>query len=139
MLGLNGLYDLPDLVNALDESHEHLRGDYAGLLSNAFGSEQSAWPAASPARFDPAALAERVRGGKAPPLVLLEQSAEDQLVPMSQRAQFEAALTQVEGLKVIRGERCSGKHAAAWEEGIMMWESIQDVFQALQGLVLLDE
>jgi len=133
MLGLNGLYDLPDLVNALDEAHEHLHEDYAGLLSNAFGSEQSAWPAASPARFDPVALAERVQGGKAPSLVMLDQSAEDQLVPMGQRAKFEAALTKVEGLQVVRGHRCSGKHAVAWEEGIMMWESIQDVFQALQA------
>lgn len=33
LLGLNGLYDLPALVDGLGASHEHLRGEYETLLS----------------------------------------------------------------------------------------------------------
>ena len=42
LLGLNGLYDLPELVNGLDASHEHLRDDYEMMLSNAFGGDCAA-------------------------------------------------------------------------------------------------
>jgi len=133
LLGLNGLYDLPGLVNRLGASHEHLRGDYEMLLSTAFGADKSKWSAASPARFDPAEIAERVREGKAPRLVELEQSTEDQLVPMNQRDGLEANLSKVSGLRVVEGHRCTGKHAAPWEQGVMIWESLQDVFRLLQG------
>jgi pimeloyl-ACP methyl ester carboxylesterase len=132
LLGLNGLYDLPGLVNGLGASHEHLRDEYEMLLSNAFGADKGKWPAASPARFDPAEIAERVREGKAPRLVMLDQSTEDQLVPMNQRDKLEANLSKVSGLRVVEGHRCSGKHAAPWEQGVMIWESLQDIFGILQ-------
>lgn len=133
ILGLNGLYDLPGLVNALGASHEHLSGDYEMLLSNAFGADKGKWPAASPARFDPAEIAERVRESKAPRLVVLDQSTKDQLVPMNQREKLEATLGKVSGLRVAEGHRCTGKHSAPWEQGVMIWESLQDVFSLLQG------
>lgn len=41
IVGLNGLYDLPDLVYALGASHEHLRDEYEKMLSNAFGAEKT--------------------------------------------------------------------------------------------------
>jgi acetyl esterase/lipase len=132
ILGLNGLYDLPGLVNGLGASHEHLRDDYEMFLSNAFGADKGKWPAASPARFDPADIAERVREGKAPRLVVLDQSTEDQLVPMNQRERLEANLSKVSGLRVVEGHRCTGKHAAPWEQGAMIWESLQDIIRLLQ-------
>ena len=132
ILGLNGLYDLPGLVNGLDATHEDLRGEYEMLLSNAFGADKAKWPAASPARFDPAEIAEQVRETKAPRLVMLEQSTEDQLVPMNQRDRLEANLSKVSGLRVVEGHRCTGKHAAPWEQGVMIWESLQDVFGLLR-------
>ncbi len=134
LIGLNGLYDLPELVTAtgLGESHAHLRDDYEMFLSNAFGADQRAWPAASPARFDPAEVAEQVREGNAPRLVVLEQSAEDQLVPTRQRELLTAKLSEVDGLRVVEGNRCTGKHAAPWEQGDMIWESVQDVLRLLQ-------
>lgn len=71
-------------MSGLGASHEQLRDEYEMLLSIAFGADKGRWPAASPARFDPANIAARVREGKAPRLVVLDQSAEDQLVPMNQ-------------------------------------------------------
>jgi kynurenine formamidase len=131
LLGLNGLYDLPALVNGLGTSHEQLREEYEMLLSNAFGGDQSKWPAASPARFDPARIAELIQEGKAPRLVVLDQSTQDQLVPMNQREWLETNLSKVSGLRSVQGHRCTGKHAAPWEQGIMIWESLRDTLKLL--------
>ena len=132
ILGLNGLYDLPDLVYALGASHEHLRDEYERMLSNAFGREKNSWSPASPARFDPAKISERVREGKAPSLVRLDQSMEDQLVPMIQLEQLRAVLAKVDGMQIFCGDRCTGKHAAPWEQGLMLWDSVKDVLQTLR-------
>lgn len=132
ILGLNGLYDLPALVDGLGESHAHMGADYDRFLSNAFGSDKNRWPAASPARFEPATISERVRAGKVPSLVLLDQSTEDQLVPMNQRERLEACLQRVDGLQTVRGHRCVGRHAAPWEGGGIIWESLLDVLTTLE-------
>ncbi len=134
VLGLNGLYDLTALVHGLGASHEHLRGEYATLLSNAFGGEE-AWPAASPARFDPMGIAQRVNEGKTPRLVVLDESADDQMVPMNQKDSLQATLSKVDGLRVVSGHRCTGKHAAPWEQGIMVWGSIQDILALLRSRI----
>ena len=131
VLGLNGLYDLPALVHGLGVSHEHLRGKYKMLLSNAFGADEDKWPAASPARFDPVKISERVREGKAPRLVILDESTEDQLVPINQKERLKTNLGKVSGLRVIAGHRCTGKHAAPWEQGVMIWDSLQDIVRML--------
>jgi acetyl esterase/lipase len=133
ILGLNGLYDLPALLTGLGPSHEHLRDDYDMFLSSAFGADTSTWPAASPACFDPADIAGRVRDGKAPRLVVLDQSAEDHLVPVNQRDRFEATLSQVSGLRVIEGHRLTGTHEAPWRQGDMIWESVQDILGFTSG------
>jgi kynurenine formamidase len=132
ILGLNGLYDLSALLNGLGTSHEHLRAEYETFLSSAFGADKRKWPEASPARFDPAEIAERVREGKAPRLVVLDQSTEDQLVPLSQREGLEANLSKVSGLRVVEGHRCTGGHDAPWEQGVMVWQSLRDIFRLLQ-------
>jgi kynurenine formamidase len=132
ILGLNGLYDLPELVNGLDAPHEHLRAEYEKFLSSAFGEDQSRWPAASPARFDPAEIVERVRKDKAPRLVVLDQSTQDQLVPMNQSQRLKANLSKVSGLRVVQGHRCTGMHDAPWEQGVMIWESLKDIFRLLR-------
>lgn len=134
LLGLNGLYDLPALATAdgLGASHAHLRDDYENFLSRTFGTDQEAWPDVSPASFDPVCIAGRIRGGNAPRLVVLDQSAEDQLVPMNQQDRLTATLAKVAGLGVAQGHRLTGKHAAPWEEGIMIYESLLDTLQLLE-------
>jgi kynurenine formamidase len=133
VLGINGLYDLPELAttSGLGESHAHLRDDYDTFLSNAFGPAKSTWPAASPARFEPPEIAERVHAGKAPRLVVLDQSAEDELVPMNQRQRLQATLRRVPGLSLLEGQHCTGAHSAPWERGDMIWHDLQDILALL--------
>ena len=131
IFGLNGLYDLPALVDGLGPTHEQLRDVYETLLSNAFGTDRGLWSAPSPAHFDPIDVGVRVRDGRAPPLVLLDQSTEDQLVPMNQMIRLATNLGRVEGLRVVEGRRCTGKHAAPWEAGVMIADSLRDVLSML--------
>ncbi|EEU41803.1 uncharacterized protein NECHADRAFT_53930 [Fusarium vanettenii 77-13-4] len=133
VLGLNGLYDIPDLVSGLGDSHKHLQEVYEILLVQAFGEDQTAWPAASPARFDAKTLIGRVEEGRVARLVLLDQSPEDQLVPISQADKMERSLKEVQGIKVVRGRRCQSRHAAPWEEGYMIWQSVLDVLGMLDS------
>ncbi|KAF2158425.1 hypothetical protein M409DRAFT_71659 [Zasmidium cellare ATCC 36951] len=102
LIGLNGLYDLPNLVYDLGTSHDHLAGAH--------------WWTASPARLHPKQLQERMQRQEISKVVLIDQSAEDQLVPMNQADKMESVLKQVDGLLVVRGHRCKGAHAAPWEE-----------------------
>lgn len=134
IVGLNGLYDLPALVHGLGASHEHLRPVYETLLANAFGADEPAWAAASPALFDPDAIAARASEGWAPRLIVLDQSAEDQLVPMNQRDRLAARLGEVDGLRMAQGERCTGTHAAPWEDGIAIWRNVRDALELLQAV-----
>ena len=134
MVGLNGLYDLPALVNDLGASHEHLGREYRTILSNAFGKDEAIWADSSPARFDPSGVAERVRDGLAPHLILIDQSPEDQLVPMNQVDRFEAHLSESKAISVIRGTRCIGGHAAPWEQGLILWASVQDTLTRLRDV-----
>ena len=135
LLGLNGLYDLPALATAdgPSASHAHLRDDYEMFLSRAFGTDKDTWPDASPASFDPAAIALRIREGNTPRLVVLDHSAEDQLVPMNQQQRLTAGLAKVAGLRLTRGHRLTGNHAAPWKEGIMIYQSLLDTLQLLSS------
>lgn len=131
LVGLNGLYDLPDLVDNLGDSHAKLKDVYQNLISIAFGDAKNTWPAASPARVDPSQLAERLQAGTSPRLVLLDQSKEDQLVPFNQMTTMKARLEKVAGLRVVQGDKCTGVHAAPWEQGYMIWDTVKDVLQLL--------
>lgn len=131
IVGLNGLYDLPGLVHGLGASHAQLEDVYTTLLSIAFGADQTKWVKASPMYFEPVGLARRIEEGRMPGLVLLDQSVEDQLVPMNQAERFEAHLKGVGTWRVVKGNRCRGLHAVPWEHGYMIWESIQDVLKYL--------
>lgn len=133
LLGTNGLYDLPDLVHSLGESHKHLDQVYENLITIAFGGDQTKWASASPARFNLSQLESRAQAGQLPPLVVLDQSIEDQLVPVNQTERTEALLEQVKGIQVVRNHRMTGRHAAVWEEGKMLFEAVQDVLGILKG------
>ncbi|UPK99743.1 hypothetical protein LCI18_010678 [Fusarium solani-melongenae] len=133
VLGLNGLYDIPDLVSDLGDSHQHLQEIYKILLVQAFGEDQTTWTAASPARFDVKTLTKKVEEERVARLVLLDQSPEDQLEPIAQADKMERHLKEIQGIKVVRGHRCQGRHAAPWEEGYMIWQSVLDVLGMLDS------
>lgn len=126
LIGLNGLYDLPSLVHDLGPTHDILSTDYKIMLSNAFGPDESKWPGYSPARFDPDRIAERLSSGRAPQLAVIDQSEDDQLVPTNQLDRLATNLRKVNGLQVTVGNNCTGKHAAPWQQGFMIWDSVRN-------------
>ncbi|QIW97351.1 hypothetical protein AMS68_002869 [Peltaster fructicola] len=132
LVGFNGLYDLVELVQGLGPTHKNMREDYEGFQSIAFGKDKSRWPNSSPARFDVDEISARLTAGEVPLLVLLDQSPNDQLVPMNQTQRLELQLSLVEGLEIMKGTRCVGTHAAPWEQGDMIWETIKDVLKVLR-------
>ncbi|KAK6403871.1 hypothetical protein LTR95_018915, partial [Oleoguttula sp. CCFEE 5521] len=134
LIGLNGLYDLPALVYGLGESHQQLSGVYNDLQSIAFGQDQSAWLDASPARFSARDIQARLGDGKGsvPSIIMLDQSPDDQLVPMDQMVRMRALLEGCDDLQVLTGKRCVGTHAAPWEGGAIIWESVMDVLPLLE-------
>ena len=131
LLGLNGLYDLPRLVDALGATHAQLKDVYEDLQSIAFGADRAVWEAASPARVDPDQLATRVQQGTAASVVVVDQSTGDQLVPMNQMDVMKVRLESVPGLMVVKGKRAVGVHAAPWEQGDIIWETIKDALDIL--------
>lgn len=132
LLGLNGLYDLPALLNGLDPAHEHLQQDYRMILNNAFGSDIRNLLIASPSRFDPEVIAKRILLDKVPNLVVLDHSKDDELSPRNQSRRMMENLSEVSGLNLVIGNRCTGKHSAPWEQGLMIWQSIKDILLHLQ-------
>ena len=52
IVSLNGLYDLPALVNEQDVGHKHLGADYRTMIGNVFGDDEESWALLSPTRFD---------------------------------------------------------------------------------------
>ena len=76
-------------------------------------------------------LHDRVARGLSPKLIVIDESVDDQLVPMNQADGMEAKLSKVSGLKVVRGKRCVGVHAAPWEQGNIIWEEIKDILDLL--------
>lgn len=55
-----------------------------------------------------------------------------ELVPMNQKDRLEANLSTVSGLHVVKGHRCTGLHAAPWELGVPIWQSVNDILRLLQ-------
>lgn len=129
LIGLNGLYDLPAPVHGLGASHNWTREDYDIFLKIAFGKDELRWPLFSPAHFDSDMMTNRVQQGSSPNRVILDQSSEDQLVPLNQLERMKTQLEQVSELQIIRGNRCVGKHAEPWERGHMIWETILDALK----------
>jgi kynurenine formamidase len=132
--GLNGLYDLPALVHQTDTSHLGTTNDYNTMLTSVYGADESIWANASPAQMEPDLIARRLLENKIPPLIWLDQSTGDQLVPGNQLKRFSANLNKVKGLRVITGKRCKGRHAAPWQQGKMIWDTITDVIETLKEI-----
>lgn len=131
LVGLNGLYDLVELVQGLGPKHLAMREEYQRFQSITFGTDQSKWPAYSPARFDVDAMSARVKAGEIPNLILLDQSVDDQLVPINQRQRLELQLSLVDSVTVVQGHRCAGSHASPWENGDAIYDTIKDVLALL--------
>jgi hypothetical protein len=80
------------------------------------------------------AIASHRRGSGNPATILLEQSPDDRMVPMTQRETLARRLRDADLTDVVKGSRCSGSHAAPWERGDMMWRSILDILDRYRSL-----
>ncbi|WPG99612.1 Hypothetical protein R9X50_00243000 [Acrodontium crateriforme] len=121
ILGVEGLYDLPSLVNY----HIHDPA-YRGFVVNAFGSDERTWKTSSPTEgnFD-----ESWPDGR---LVVLAHSHGDELVEWDQvQLQFDAfkaqgwshdSTSKSRSLKMIE---LTGKHDEVWEDGKELARAIQ--------------
>lgn len=110
VLGIEGLYDLPALVQY------HSDGTfYRNFVEAAFGSKEADWKAASPTSAD---LNETWQDGK---LVVIAHSHEDELVEWEQPDLMMKSLSS-QGFKESGSRRAKllelrGKHDQVWEEG----------------------
>ena len=132
-LGLNGLYNLPMLVHEPD-THTDLADIYASFLRLAFGNNEDEWKNSSPACFDSEVIARRAKKNATPKLVVLDQSTDDQLVPMNQTVAMQSLLETVPGIRILRSETLKGSHNEPWESGLMLWHSVQEILDILQSL-----
>lgn len=134
LVGLNGLYDLQALAHDLGPSHESLATVYQEFQTIAFDEDGGSWFRVSPAQFDRDLLREPVAKGDSsvPSLVVVDQSGNDELVPMNQITRMQQHLMDIRGIRAIVGKMCVGAHAAPWKEGYMIWETVQDVLALLE-------
>ncbi len=51
---------------------------------------------------------------------------------MNQKDRLTATLAKIPGLRVAQGYRLTGKHAAPWEEGITIHQSVLDTLRLLR-------
>ena len=130
IVGLNGLYDLPLLLRG-PSTHAHLEDICASFLNLAFGEDEGAWEAASPAKFTGEEVRKRGEQGRLPQLMVLDQSEADQLVPLAQTEAMEVSATGWNKMRVVRGSRMKGLHDEAWESGVMILEILEDVIKLL--------
>ncbi|KIX00329.1 uncharacterized protein Z518_10468 [Rhinocladiella mackenziei CBS 650.93] len=124
-LGLNGLYDLPGLIQDPGEKHAHLIPIYAEFTKGAFGEDETVWKDVSPVSVSDWTN----EWGRAEREVVLVQSGEDTLVPYRQlegmREGFKSA-----GLKVLE-MHADGDHDELWEKGDRLAEIIHEMVTML--------
>ncbi|GAO14598.1 uncharacterized protein UV8b_05337 [Ustilaginoidea virens] len=116
ILGLNGIYDLPGLVDGPGEKHEHLRPIYEQFTRNAFGKDRGLWAFISPALVQD--WAAEWPGGRH---AILVQTREDSLIPFSQGEQLRDSLVR-SGTGKLRVELLEGygDHDETWENGTLL-------------------
>lgn len=130
VLGLNGLYDLPELTEDPGGGHERHRHVYAQLTSNAFGHDKNLWRAVSPALVE--SWATEWPGGRH---VMLVQSPGDALVPYRQaermRDSLVASKTDKLVVELIEGD---GDHDDIWKQGTLMAEVLVRAIRTTSSL-----
>ena len=94
-MGLNGLYKVVALVNGLGPTHDYECDDYHIFPGIASGNVRLKWQHYCPARFDAHMTSKRIKDGVCPKRVSLDESVDDQLVPVNQLEKMKTQLEQV--------------------------------------------
>ena len=129
ILGVEGLYDLPALVDYHKDTPEYL-----SFVTNAFGSDRAIWAGASPVN---AHYETSWPDGR---LVVLAHSREDELVEWEQVELQQKAL-QAQGWESGKGVRrvelieLRGKHDEVWEDGKELARAIQLAVQEMKAFL----
>lgn len=127
IVGLNGLYDMPKLINSPGEKHEKLAPIYTAFTKLAFGSDENIWHDISPSSVDNWAK-EWEEGTQ----IILAQSLDDSLVPYTQTEDMLKRLNASKGGKLAVQELpATGDHNFLWEDGSRIAEII---LEAVNGL-----
>ncbi|KAG6020911.1 hypothetical protein E4U41_002685 [Claviceps citrina] len=116
VLGLNGLYDMPDLVENPGAPYDEYRPMYGQLTRNAFGSDRDLWKAISPVVVESWATEWPV--GRR---VMLVQGPEDDLVPYKQGERMRDSLLRSKTNKlVVELIDGAGEHDEIWQKGTLL-------------------
>jgi len=126
IVGLNGLYDLPNLIKNSGEKHKHLVPVYEDFTRMAFGDDEKVWHDISPIAVSDW-TSEWTEGTKA----YIVQSKADSLVPYNQLEGIQQNLqaSKGPGLEVIELE-AGGDHNDLWEKGDRLAEIVTEVMKS---------
>ncbi|TWU77669.1 hypothetical protein ED733_008188 [Metarhizium rileyi] len=116
VLGLNGIYDIPNLVADPGHGYSQHCEAYEEFTRSAFGADRHVWREASPVYVED--WAEEWPEGRH---VMLVQSHEDTLVPFSQAEALKASLLKSKGeqLSVVLVQGF-GDHYDIWRQGTLL-------------------
>ncbi|KAG6189010.1 hypothetical protein E4U10_005094 [Claviceps purpurea] len=130
IVGLNGLYDMPELVENPEPPYDVNCEIYSQLTRNAFGDDEDEWKAISPA-FVRDWAAEWPDGRR----VMLVRSPSDSLVPPSQRDRMEDSLFGSKRSKLaVQLRDGDGDHDDIWKEGSLLAEFVIEAIDMVSNL-----
>ncbi|GAB7353462.1 hypothetical protein MBLNU459_g3922t1 [Dothideomycetes sp. NU459] len=123
IVGLNGIYDLPSLIENPGAIHAPLKPLYAAFTELAFGSDTRVWRDVSPMSVTDWA-AEWTEGVE----VVIVQSKEDSLLPYSQTANMMEKLEASKAPSLtVREIDADGDHNALWQNGDRLADIIDSI------------
>lgn len=127
VIGLNGLYDMPNLISNPGDRHVHLKPVYESFTRLAFGDDEKLWCTMSPVSVSDW-KAEWEEGTN----VYLVQSHEDSLVPYRQTQDMQKGLLESKGDELVITELdAAGDHNELWENGDRLAEIVVEVVMDL--------
>lgn len=127
IVGLNGLYDMPELIREPGAKHAALQAVYEAFTRLAFGDDKKVWNIISPISVSKW-NSEWVEGQK----VVFVQSREDSLVPYWQLEEMRNKMleSKAEGLEIVELS-AKGDHNELWQHGDRLAEIVIEVLNSL--------
>lgn len=122
IIGISGIYDLV----GINDRHE---GNYAGFITSAFGSDQSDWQNASPAKFT-GDFRENWPGDR---LAILAHSQGDSLVDTPEADALQANLRRC-NVPVYTVRDLTGEHDFVWQDGSQVASLVFDTLPKLSRI-----
>lgn len=132
ILGTEGIYSL----RLLRDTHEDISA-YQEFLEGAFGPDETAWDAVTPALKDSGGYSSVKYGWRGGRLAVLAHSAEDNLVDASQGQEMKTALAlwmTAQGGRRARSLSLKGEHDEPWQKGEELARAIVFTIDELQKM-----